>query len=65
MKLLHSSREAEMMPYHTSFFPLKNLSVVCWSHTRVDPLKNREKHFEQKSRTLPIIQRRCAVKDAT
>lgn len=65
MKLLHSSREAEMMPYHTSFFPPKNLSVVYWSHTCVDPLKNREKHFEQKSRTLPIIQRRRTVKDTT
>ena len=65
VKLLHSSQGAEMMPYHTSFFPAKNLSVVYWSHTCVDPLKNLEKHFEQKSRTLPIIQRRRAVKDAT
>lgn len=65
VKLLHSSWEAEMMPYHTCFFPAKNLSVVYWSHTHVDPRKNLEKHFEQKSRTLPIIQRRRAVKDAT
>ena len=64
VKLLHSSQGAEMMPYmyHTSFFPQKNLSVVYWSHTCVDPLKNLVKHFKQKSRTLPIIQRRCAVK---
>ena len=51
--------------YHTSFFPPQNLSVVYWSHTRMDPLQNLVKHLKQKSRTLPIIQRRRAVKDAT
>lgn len=45
VKLLHSSWEAEMMPYHTCFFPAKNLSVVynfgpihMWIHVKI--LKN-------------------------
>lgn len=55
------SQRAEMMPNYTSFF-LQKSSPCC---LLVPYMYGSTKHFEQKSRTSPLIPRRCKAKDTT